>query len=149
MSTLAVTSTLASVFVPIGVTGAVIAVGCALVAAVAVARGAAGLAGGAVGIWIVGALLSMCASFAMLWAPFFVAAGALVAAFVVGGVARMLVRSASRARANAPARVATTTTAAAGATVQSTPSQGAERTVRTPARGIPSRPVTDTIRIAS
>jgi len=89
MSTLGLTNTLVSVFVPIGVAGAVIALVCALVAAFAIARGAAGLAGGAIGVWIVGALLSVSASFAALWTPFFVAAIGLGVALVAGTVLRV------------------------------------------------------------
>lgn len=90
MSTLGLTNTLVSVFVPIGVTGAVIALACALVAAFAIARGAAGLAGGAIGVWIVGALLSVSASFASLWTPFFVAAIGLGVALIAGTVLRVV-----------------------------------------------------------
>lgn len=90
MSTLGLTNTLVSVFVPIGVTGAVIALACALVAAFAIARGAAGLAGGAIGVWIVGALLSVSASFAALWTPFFVAAIGLGVALIAGTVLRVV-----------------------------------------------------------
>lgn len=89
MSTLALANSLMSVFVPIGVAGAVIALACALVAAYAIARGAAGLAGGAIGVWIVGAVLSVSASFASLWTPFFVAAVGLGAALVIGTVLRL------------------------------------------------------------
>ena len=132
MSTLAVTNTLASVFVPIGIIGAVIAVVCALITAFALARGAAGLAGGGVGVWIVGALLSLCASFAMLWTPFLIAVGALVAAFVAGAVLRPLFRGVTLARTTVPA--------------PATPRAGAPRT---PARSIPARAITETVRVAS
>lgn len=133
MSTLAVTNTLASVFVPIGMAGAAIAVACALVTAFALARGAAGLAGGGIGVWIVGALLSLSASFATLWTPFLIAAGALVAAFVVGAVGRMLFR-------NVHART----------TAQTAPAPAARPDApRTPPRSIPSRTVTENIRVAS
>lgn len=91
MSTLAVTNTLATFFVPIGIVGAALAIVCALVAAFAIARGAAGLAGGAIGVWIVGALLSLAASFATQWMPLFVALIALAVGIVLGGVIRMLV----------------------------------------------------------
>ncbi len=91
MSTLAVTNTLAMFFVPIGMAGAALAIACALVAAFAVARGAAGLAGGAIGVWIVGALLSLAASFATEWMPLLVALSALAAGLALGGVIRMLV----------------------------------------------------------
>ncbi len=140
MSTLAVTNTLASVFVPIGIAGAVIAVACALVTAFALARGAAGLAGGGIGVWIVGALLSLCASFALMWVPFLIACGSLATAFVVGAVGRMLFRNVLRARtAPAPAVAPTAVTPTAART------GGA----RTPARGVPPRTISESVRVAS
>ncbi len=140
MSTLAVTNTLASVFVPIGIAGAVIAVACALVTAFALARGAAGLAGGGIGVWIVGALLSLCASFALMWVPFLIACGSLATAFVVGAVGQMLWRGVHRARtapapAVAPTAVAPTAARSGGA--------------RTPARGVPPRTISESVRVAS
>ena len=103
MSTLAVTKALMSIFVPIGIAGAVIALVCALIAAIALARGAAGLAGGAIGVWIVGTLLSLSASFANLWIPVLVALLALAVALVAGGMIRLSVRTASAdRRASAP-----------------------------------------------
>ena len=105
MSTLGLTNTLVSVFVPIGVTGAVIALACALVAAFAIARGAAGLAGGAIGVWIVGALLSVSASFAALWTPFFVAAIGLGVALIAGTVLRVVLAPLLARRATAAERV--------------------------------------------
>jgi hypothetical protein len=105
MSTLGLTNTLVSVFVPIGVTGAVIALVCALVAAFAIARGAAGLAGGAIGVWIVGALLSVSASFAALWTPFFVAAIGLGVALIAGTVLRVVLAPLLARRATAAERV--------------------------------------------
>ena len=105
MSTLGLTNTLVSVFVPIGVTGAVIALACALVAAFAIARGAAGLAGGAIGVWIVGALLSVSASFASLWTPFFVAAIGLGVALIAGTVLRVVLAPLLVRRAAAAERV--------------------------------------------
>lgn len=91
MSTLAVTHTLAAIFVPIGVAGAAIALICALIVSFALARRAAGLAGGAAGVWIVGALLSWASSFADVWAPLLVSLGALGGALVVGTLLRVLV----------------------------------------------------------
>ncbi|MDT0157871.1 hypothetical protein Q9R19_09575 [Microbacterium sp. ARD32] len=91
MSMLAFTQSLTAFFVPVGVAGAVIALACALVAAFAIARGAAGLAGGAIGVWIVGAMLSLAASFADLWLPLLVAVGALGAAVVGGALLRVLI----------------------------------------------------------
>jgi hypothetical protein len=138
MSTLAVTNTLTSVLVPIGIAGAGIAVACALLTAFALARGAAGLAGGGIGVWIVGAMLSMCASFATLWTPFFIAVGSLAAAFVVGAAGRMLVSRIRRARASRREEQ----TAAANPAAR--PSA-----VRTPARTAASRTIADTVRVAS
>ena len=90
MSTLPVTNTLTALFVPIGWAGAVFAIACALVALVALARGAAGLTAGAVGVWFIGGLLSVASSFASEWMPLVIAVGALAAALVVGGMIRML-----------------------------------------------------------
>ena len=137
MSTLAVTNTLASVFVPIGIAGAVIAVACALVTAFALARGAAGLAGG---VWIVGALLSLCASFALMWVPFLIACGSLATAFVVGAVGRMLWRGVHRAR---------TAPAPAVAPTAVTPTAARSGGARTPARGVPPRTISESVRVAS
>lgn len=92
MSTLAVTNTLMSVFVPVGIAGAVIALLCALVAAYAMVRGSAGLCAGAVGLWIVGTVLSLAASFSSLWTPVLVALIAMSVALIVGGIVRLLVR---------------------------------------------------------
>ncbi|WP_152545437.1 hypothetical protein [Microbacterium sp. CH12i] len=83
---------LAAFFLPIGFIGAAIAVLCALVAAVALARGAAGLTGGAVGLWIVGAMLSVTAGFSGNWLLLAISAGSLIAALVLGVVARSLLR---------------------------------------------------------
>ena len=140
MSTLAVTNTLASVFVPIGIAGAVIAVACALVTAFALARGAAGLAGGGIGVWIVGALLSLCASFALMWVPFLIACGSLATAFVVGAVGRMLFRNVLRAR---------TAPAPAVAPTAVTPTAARSGGARTPARGVPPRTISESVRVAS
>lgn len=152
MSTLAVTNTLASFLVPIGIAGAVIAVVCALITTFALARGAAGLAGGGAGVWIVGALLSLCASFAMLWTPFFVAAGALVAAFVVGAVLRRLFRGVALTRTTVPAQTPGQVPAQAAAQVPVAPPADASPRAgapRTPARSIPARAITETVRVAS
>ncbi len=92
MSSLAVTNALMSVLVPIGIAGAVIALTCALVATFALARGSAGLAGGGIGLWIVGAMLSMCASFANLWTPVLLSLIALGAALVAGPLLRVALR---------------------------------------------------------
>jgi len=112
MSTLALTKALASLFVPIGMVGTGIAVICAVLVAYAIARGAAGLAGGGAGVWIVGALLSLLASFATQWMPFIIAAAALGAALVVGLAARGVV---SRMRASALAQAEGVAVAAAAA----------------------------------
>ena len=88
MSTLALTRALSSLFVPIGMIGAGLAIICAIVIDFAIARGAAGLAGGAAGVWIVGAMLSLTASFATQWIPLIVALAALAVALVVGLMAR-------------------------------------------------------------
>lgn len=105
MSSLAVSNTLASIFVPIGIIGAVLAVICASVAGIALARGAAGLFGGALGVWIAGALLSIATSFAGAWLPVVISLAALTVALVLGGIARAVF-------ASLPPRVAALETAA-------------------------------------
>ncbi|MFD5225968.1 hypothetical protein ACFWHT_10155 [Microbacterium sp. NPDC058342] len=141
MSTLAVTSALASVFVPIGIAGAVIALICALIVAFALARGAAGLAGGAVGVWIVGALLSWASSFADLWSPLLVSVGALGAALVIGAVLRVLVRG--RGRAPQPVESRAETPLAPEPRAQESRTQPS-RVTPTPVR--PAPPVTEGVR---
>jgi hypothetical protein len=94
MSSLAVSNTLASFFMPIGIIGAVLAVICAVVAGVALAAGAAGFFGGAVGVWIVGALLSTAASFSSVWTPLIVSVAALAVALVLGGIVHAVMLSA-------------------------------------------------------
>lgn len=97
MTSMRVASDLASVLVPIGVTGAVLAVLCAIVAAAAIVRGAGGLSGGAVGVWIPCAMLTLAAGFANQWTPLLVSAAALVGMLIIGGVARAILSvSASR-----------------------------------------------------
>lgn len=88
MTTWRVASDLAAIMVPIGIGGAVLAVLCALVAGFAIARGAGGLTGGAVGIWIPAAMVSSMAGFANDWMPLIAAAGALGGLLVLGAVAR-------------------------------------------------------------
>ncbi|WP_157538028.1 hypothetical protein [Microbacterium sp. Root280D1] len=91
-------SELASILVPIGVVGAVLAALCAIVAGVAIMRGAAGLAGGAVGLWIPSAMLSTTASFANQWTPLLVSGIVLVTMLVIGAVARGIVNAGEPAR---------------------------------------------------
>jgi len=93
MSTIGMVRDLSEVFLWIGSAGAGIAVLCALVALFALARGAAGLAGGAVAVWIGGAMLSLTSGFSGQWIPALVATGALVVALVVGALLRPVVRS--------------------------------------------------------
>lgn len=88
MTTQALTSALAGVFVPMGIAGAALGVLCAIVALVAVTAGRVGLIGGAVGVWIVGAMLSIASGFAGDWRPAVVAVAALAAALVLGAVLR-------------------------------------------------------------
>ncbi len=99
MTTLRVASDLASVLVPIGYAGAALAVLCAIVAAVAIVRGAGGLTGGAVGVWIVGALMSFTASFGNQWLPLIIACASLGAMLVIGGVVRGIMSAAGVERA--------------------------------------------------
>lgn len=89
---------LASILVPIGIVGAAVAVLCAALAAVAIARGNAGLAGGAVGVWVPAAVLSLAASFASQWVPLIVSGAALVGMLVVGAVARSIISAGAPAR---------------------------------------------------
>ena len=100
MTTVRVASELASVMVPIGIVGAALAAVCAIVAAVAIVRGAGGLSGGAVGLWIVCALMSFTASFANQWMPLLAACAALVAMLVIGGVVRAIVGATALGRAD-------------------------------------------------
>ncbi|MDN3445583.1 hypothetical protein [Microbacterium sp. APC 3901] len=98
MTSSRVASELASILVPIGVVGAVLAALCALVAGVAIMRGAAGLAGGAVGLWIPSAMLSSTASFANQWTPLLISGAALLAMLVIGTVGRGIVSAGEPAR---------------------------------------------------
>lgn len=98
MTSSRVASELASILVPIGVAGAVLAALCALIAGVAIMRGAAGLAGGAVGLWIPSAMLSSTASFANQWTPLLISGAALVAMLVIGAVGRGIVSAGEPAR---------------------------------------------------
>ena len=98
MTTLRVASDLASVMVPIGIAGAALATVCAIVAAIAIVRGAEGLSGGAVALWIVGALMSFTASFANQWLPLIAACVALGAMLVIGGVVRLILGATSLGR---------------------------------------------------
>lgn len=90
MSSLSALRELAAFFLPVGFVGAGIAVLCAIVAGVALARGAVGLSGGAAAVWIVGAMLSLAAGFSGQWIPTAAAGAALVAALVLGAIARAL-----------------------------------------------------------
>lgn len=158
MSTLAMAHTLAAIFVPIGIAGAAIALICALIMAFALARRAAGLAGGAAGVWIVGALLSWASSFAEQWLPLLVSAGALGAALVVGALMRVLlagVRASkqlgTRARASQAQEAQVQQPRVAEPQVEEPPmAQPRTQPARvTPAQVRPSAPVTDVIRAAA
>ena len=146
MSTLGLANTLVSVFVPIGVTGAVIALACALVAAFAIARGAAGLAGGAIGVWIVGALLSVSASFASLWTPFFVAAIGLGVALIAGTVLRVVLAPLLARRAAAAERVELEAESAAAKAPAAASAPAPERAQRD--EGRPATLSTDVVAVA-
>ncbi|WP_341955812.1 hypothetical protein [Microbacterium sp. LWH13-1.2] len=119
---------LASILVPIGVVGAVIAALCAIVAGVAIMRAAGGLAGGAVGLWIPSAMLSLTASFASQWTPLLVSGVALVAMLVIGAVVRAIVS------AGEPGRQAART-ARAQALADAPDTQQAPRTTTAPSTG--------------
>jgi hypothetical protein len=107
MTTFRLANDLAAVMVPIGMVGAGLAVICAIVAGVAIMRGAGGLSGGAVGVWIPFALMSFTASFANQWLPLIVSGAALAAMLVIGGVVRAIVNVAEPGRRKRPAAVAT------------------------------------------
>lgn len=92
MTTFRVANELAEVMVPIGYVGAGLAIICAVVAGIAIARGAGGLSGGAVGLWIVFALMSFTASFAHQWTPLLASCVALGAMLVIGGLGRAVTR---------------------------------------------------------
>lgn len=94
MTTSRVAAELAAVLVPLGFFGAALAAVCATVAAIAVIRGAGGLCGGAVGVWIPCAMLSSTASFASQWLPLIIAGASLVGMLVIGGVVRAILGSA-------------------------------------------------------
>lgn len=98
MTTFRMAVDLAEVMVPIGVAGAVLAGICAVVAGIAIIRGAGGLSGGAVGLWIVGALMSVTASFANQWTPLLAACAALAAMLVLGGLVRAIMSAADLGR---------------------------------------------------
>lgn len=98
---------LAAFLVPLGIIGAAVAVLCAVIAGIAIARGAGGLAGGAVGLWIPATVLSLTASFAHEWTPLIVAGAALVGMLVVGTVLRVIIGSAESRAALRPATAAT------------------------------------------
>lgn len=98
MTTFRLAIDMAQVMVPIGIAGAVLAGICAVVAGIAIMRGAGGLSGGAVGLWIVGALMSFTASFANQWMPLLAACAALAAMLVIGAVVRAIVNAADLGR---------------------------------------------------
>lgn len=90
MSSFRLVSDLAAFMVPFGIIGAALATVCAIVAGVAIIRGAGGLSGGAVGIWIPCALMSFTASIVDQWLPLAVSVAALAAMLVIGGVVRSI-----------------------------------------------------------
>ncbi|WEK61308.1 MAG: hypothetical protein P0Y60_00695 [Candidatus Microbacterium colombiense] len=98
MSTLGVANGLAAVMVPMGIIGAALAAVCAIVAGVAIMRGAGGLSGGAVGLWIPFALMSFTASFANQWLPLIASGAALAAMLILGGVVRAIIAVADGGR---------------------------------------------------
>lgn len=148
MSTLAVTHTLAAIFVPIGVAGAAIALICALIITFALARRAAGLAGGAAGVWIVGALLSWASSFADAWAPLLVSLGALGGALVVGTLLRVLVVGVRR-REVLESSAQTSQAQITQVQEPRTQEPRIQPTRVAPAQVRPSTPVTEGIRVAA
>jgi hypothetical protein len=128
MTTAAIARDLAGFLAPIGWIGAALAVVCAIVAGAAIARGAGGLSGGAVGVWIPMALLSSTASFAHEWLPLIASGAALGAMLVLGGIVRAIVSVADNGRMT---RSAARAAAASAAPVEPAP---ATTTVLVPAR---------------
>lgn len=122
MTSSRVASDLAAFLVPAGVVGAVLAVVCAVVAAVAIVRGAGGLTGGAVGVWIPSALTSLLAGFANQWVPLIVSGAALVGMLVIGAVVRAIVTASGYERPEKTDAVAALPVAASTAEVPSPPS---------------------------
>lgn len=92
MSTIGIVRDLAEIFLWVGIAGAVLASLCAVAVGIALAAGSAGFAGGAGAVWIGGALLSLTSGFSGQWLPALAAAGALIAALVLGPVARAVLR---------------------------------------------------------
>lgn len=117
MTTLKVANDLAALMVPIGVIGAVLAALCAIVAGIALMRGAGGLVGGAVGLWIPFAMLSSTASFANQWLPLIASGAALAAMLVLGGAVRAIVNVADGGH---PSRRPVTAPVSVGAPLLST-----------------------------
>ncbi|GAT74403.1 hypothetical protein [Microbacterium hydrocarbonoxydans] len=90
MSTLAIQHHIAGILVPFGVTGAVIAVAGALLAAVAFAMRGAEFGGVASAVWVCGAILSAAAGYAGDWAPLIVALAPAPLAAAAFGIRRAL-----------------------------------------------------------
>lgn len=120
MTSSRVANELAAMLVPLGIAGAVVAVLCAVLAGIAIMRGAGGLSGGAVGVWIPAAMLSSTASFANQWMPVIVSTAALVVMLVLGAVGRGVLAATAPQREAARAERAS----AAPATVSAEPATG-------------------------
>jgi hypothetical protein len=93
MSTIGMVRDLAGFFLWVGIAGAAVAVLCAIIVAIAISVGSAGVAGGSGAVWIGGTLLSLTAGFSGQWIPLLAAAGALLLAVVLGPIARRIVRA--------------------------------------------------------
>ncbi|ALX65929.1 hypothetical protein [Microbacterium sp. XT11] len=132
MTSSRVASDLAAVLVPIGVVGAVLAALCAIVAAVAIVRGAGGLCGGAVGVWIPCALVSSFAGFANQWIPLIVAGAALAGSLTIGAVVRSLASASGYERPELARAHAVTVTAGA-------PETSADRAVAAASAAVTTR----------
>ena len=92
MSTIGVVRDLSELFLWVGIAGTGFALLCAIIAAVALAVGSAGVAGGASAVWIVGAMLSLTSGFSGQWLPAIITAAALPIALILGAIARKVVR---------------------------------------------------------
>lgn len=121
MSSIGLVRDLSELFLWVGIAGSGIALICAIVALIALAMGAVGVAGGASAAWIGGALLSLASGFSGQWVPAIVAGGALVAALVLGAVARSVVLGFERRPKPEPVASSATAPASAPAPVLAAP----------------------------
>ncbi|MFF1540088.1 hypothetical protein ACFVWL_08430 [Microbacterium sp. NPDC058269] len=89
MSSASLLLDLSSFFIPLGISGTVLAVVCASVSAVALVYGFAGVGVGALSLWMVGTLLSLATGFAEEWTPPIMAAASLPALVLTVSIVRV------------------------------------------------------------